>query len=139
MKTGIGAAFLALLLAACSAEPAVTLPDGCYGEWEHLGTSGGIDGRDEAAPKEKRARVTITRDGEMVTRMPDGRTTTRRFTVRRGPSIFSTGEAWLLTFEDSDMDQVVELAADGATLTLSENVYDGFTYAYRRVGEDAGK
>ena len=53
------------------------------------------------------------------------------FVVDRGPTIFSSEDLWILQFE-SGMHEVIVLSEDGQTLSLSENVYDGFGRGYAR-------
>lgn len=40
-----------------------------------------------------------------------------------------------LCFDDEELGRVVQIDAAGTTLTLSDNVYDGFSLEYRRVEE----
>ena len=110
------------------------LPDSCYGEWELLGSSGGITGSGDPGQEATRSRLVVSRDNTMVWHSADGEILTRRFAVRRGRSIFSSADRWLVVFEDGSAECVVEVGTDGRLL-LSENVYDGFSFSYRAVGD----
>ena len=111
----------------------VTLPDACYGEWEVAGSSGGIAGDGDPGVAASKIRMVLTRDHVMETRRPDGSVTKRTFAIREGDTIFSSEPGFLLTLENSSMDLAVSVTPDGSGLSLSENVYDGFSTSYRRV------
>ena len=123
-------AFLALAAASCSGARSPSLPEKFLGQWFYTGSSGGLTGKGlgDAADGSLviRADGTIERHGE------DGALTeTTRTTATRGRTIFSEEEQWLLTSE-SGVPEVIRLSADGQTMTLAENVHDGFTRSFAR-------
>ena len=117
-----------------SPEPIQTLPDVFHGTWELLGTSGGLDGEGVPAPEGERSRIVLGPENVIERHGPDGEVTRDPFTVRRGKSIFSRDEQWLLRFAEGVPDLVVEIYPDG-TLGMSENVYDGYGSSFRRIDE----
>jgi hypothetical protein len=116
---------------ACATVPASTsLPKEYLGRWYYLGSSGGISGR--GMGDTGTGYVVIQSDNTMDHHEDDGaliRTTS--FTVSRGRTIFSTDDQWILNV-DGIPPQVIRLGDDGRTMTLSQNVYDGFTREYGR-------
>lgn len=53
------------------------------------------------------------------------------YTASRGPTIFSTEDQWIID-RGNGMQEVVIVSEDGKTMSLAENVYDGFGRAYAR-------
>jgi hypothetical protein len=107
------------------------LPEAYYGTWELAGTSGGLDGMGVPLPEGPRDRVVLTRENIWKQRGPDG-SVARPFTVRKGKTIFSADDQWMVVWGSGRGELVLQLAAD-EQLTVSENVYDGFSSSYRRV------
>ena len=56
---------------------------------------------------------------------------TIEFTVVRGPTIFSSEDQWILTYEHA-APEVITISEDGQTMSLSENAYDGLGRGYVR-------
>lgn len=107
------------------------LPEAYYGTWELTGSSGGIHGRGDQAPEG--VRLVIGAD-HVAERQAPGKPDVRgAFTVRRGPTIFTTEPGWHIEADDLALSGVVEVAGDGENLTISENHPDGFNWHYRRV------
>lgn len=125
-----GVAAVALVAASCSGERSPALPEEFLGQWYYTGSSGGLTGRGlgDAAS----GYIVIRADGALE-RHEEGGTLadTTRFTAGRGKTIFSEDDLWILEAE-GEPSQVVRLSADGRTLTLAENVYDGWSRAYAR-------
>ncbi len=113
----------------------LTLPAAFLGTWESTGTSGGLDGT-SLPRKERRGRErivigaanTLLRQGPPVTR------SIQPFTVRKGKTIFSSEPQWMILLQPGDQEFVLQLGPDD-TLSMSENVYDGYGTSYRRVRE----
>lgn len=105
------------------------LPPEYLGRWYFIGSGGGITG--EGFGGEAGASIVITRDNEIEHYAPDGTyVSTESFRLTRGTSIYTGEEAWMLD-ESSGVPRVVELRPpDG--LSISENVYDGFSSWYER-------
>jgi hypothetical protein len=116
---------------ACARPAASSLPDEYLGRWYYTGSSGGITGRgmnDSATGYiEIRANDTIEEYREDGTR-----TGSAAFSVTRGPTIFSSDARWILTRGDA-APEVITLSGDGRSMTLAENVYDGFQRSYVRA------
>lgn len=141
--------WLALLAAAacvlaCGPARSSSLPAALLGRWDYVGSSGGLDGRGlgDAAT----GFVEIGADGTLARYADDGTLVeTKRFRAVRGKTLFSADEQWLLTYEVAseglpDSSEPAELpadalllSADGRTLVISENVYDGFSRSYERA------
>jgi len=119
-----------LLLAACSSASRTELPEEYLGRWYYLGSSGGITG--DGGGDEPTGFIVIHGDGRIDHHREDGALiTTSEYTVRRGPSILSTEDQWILNPETA-MPDVITLSADGLRMALSQPVYDGFVREYAR-------
>ena len=55
------------------------------------------------------------------------------FTISRGETILSDQEQWMIAIENREEPWVVEMR--GGRLTLTDNVYDGFSLSYERSGD----
>lgn len=107
-----------------------------FGTWEWVGTSGGIGG-DSRAPRPDDPTITVrfapdgaavfSRDGEVARE--------QRYRVSTEATIFGSEALPVLYFDDEDMGRVLRIEDSGSTLTLSDNVYDGFSLHYRRIVE----
>ena len=108
-----------------------------FGTWEWAGsTSGGISG-DSRTPRPGDPAITVrfapdgtavfSRDGEVARK--------QRYRVMREATIFGPEALPVLYFDDEEMGRVLRIEDSGSTLTLSDNVYDGFSLHYRRVAE----
>ncbi len=112
-----------MVLSGCAIKLPPSLPGEYLGRWYYLGSSGGISG--VVTADEGTGYVVIHSDNTIDDHEEDGtliRTTT--FTVDHGPTIFAAEDQWILNL-DSGPPEVMMVAADGRTMTLSENVYDG--------------
>ncbi len=107
-----------------------------FGTWEWVGTSGGITG-DSRTPQPDDPVITVrfapdgtaafSRDGEVARE--------QRYRLSSEVTIFGPEPLPVLYFDDEDMGRVVRIEDSGTALTLSDNVYDGFSLEYRRVVE----
>lgn len=107
-----------------------------FGTWEWVGTSGGITG-DSRTPQPEDPVITVrfarggtavfSRDGEVARE--------QRYRLSSEVTIFGPEALPVLYLDDEDMGRVVRIEDSGTTLTLSDNVYDGFSLHYRRVAE----
>ena len=107
-----------------------------FGTWEWVGTSGGITG-DSRTPRPEDPVITVrfasggtavfSRDGEVARE--------QRYRLSSEVTIFGPEALPVLYFDDEDVGRVVRIEDSGTTLTLSDNVYDGFMLEYRRVTE----
>ena len=123
-----------LSLSACGggSDPAPEL----FGTWEWVGTSGGITG-DSRTPRPADPAITVrfdpggtavfSRDGEVARE--------QRYRLSSEVTIFGPEELPVLYFDDEDLGRVVRIEDSATTLTLSDNVYDGFSLQYGRVTE----
>lgn len=69
----------------------------------------------------------FSRDGEVARE--------QRYHVSTEATIFGPEALPVLYFDDEDMGRVLRIEDSGSTLTVSDNVYDGFSLHYRRIGE----
>jgi hypothetical protein len=118
-----------MLIAACACSRAPMLPDEFYGDWEFTGSSGGFSGDGDSSLADHR--IAILRSNVLETYHSAELVSSVPFTVSRGETILSAEEQWLITLEDRAEPWVAELR-DGR-LTLSDNVYDGFSLSYERA------
>lgn len=124
------AIFGLVALAGCADAQTSGLPEEYLGRWYYLGSSGGITGDGAGDPGV--GYLVIQADNTMDQHDDDGTlVATMQFSVARGQTIFSTEDQWILNSE-SVVPEVITVSADGRTMALSENVYDGFSRAYAR-------
>lgn len=106
-----------------------SLPEGYLGRWYLAGTGGGIAG--DVLEGATGASIVVTADNEIEHYAPDGSlVSTEKFTLSRGSSIFGSEDEWILD-AGSALPRVIRL--DDDTLSISENVYDGFGSWYTRT------
>lgn len=106
------------------------LPAEFYGVWQFESSSGGFNGRGNASYGVEKI---VIAEGNVIEEYRPGGTRTRdTFIPSRGKSIFSTDDVWRIQRKKSSMVEVVTLSTNGR-LGISENVYDGFSYSFRRV------
>ena len=117
-------------LSACSSDESQTLPAALLGKWYYQGSSGGITGDGMGDKAEGfiviHANNTIdhhNEDGALVGNVA--------FTVRRGPTIYSQEDQWIVETERG-LAEVLRVSEDGQTMSFSENVYDGIGRSYSR-------
>lgn len=107
-----------------------SLPEAYQGRWHYLGSSGGIAGTglgDDATGS-----IVIGADGAIDYYDEDGEhLRTEANAVEYGSSIFSQDSVWLLDPE-APAPRALLLNPDG-TLTIADNVYDGFSQRYART------
>ena len=121
---------VALLLSACASSDARALPEEFLGRWYYTGSSGGMDG--SGMGDEATGYIVIGADNSLETYAEDGALLERsEFTVAFGETIFAVEPHWILD-PDSMVPRVVRLYDDGRILTISDNVYDGFSRGFAR-------
>jgi hypothetical protein len=104
------------------------------GEWRWTASSGGIVGDVETVHPHAAARtVEFGADGRALFRIGGDVTQIRSFVVRPAESIFNGVERPALFYEGDDEGQIIEFSDEGRTLTLSQNVHDGFSSTFVRV------
>jgi hypothetical protein len=108
----------------------MSLPKEYLGRWYFVGSSGGIAG---AGTGEKATGYIVIHSSNTIDHHAEDGTLVRSaaFTVSRGPTIFSSEDQWIVNL-DGTTPEVVRLAENGQMMSLSENVYDGFSRAYAR-------
>jgi len=113
---------------ACQTE--TSLPDEYLGRWYYVETSGGIAGTSHGAPDG--SSIVITAANQIESYDPEGaRVGSVSFELTHGSSIFSTENEWILE-APRELPRVIRLYENGTTMSLSDNVYDGFSTSYRR-------
>ncbi len=114
---------------ACQTE--ASLPDAYLGRWYYVGTSGGIAGTSHGEPDG--SSIVITGANEIESYDAEGALIgSVSFEPTWGSSIFSTENDWILDAA-GELPRVISLYEDGETMSLSDNVYDGFSSSYRRT------
>ena len=119
-----------VLLALTSCKSNSSLPDEYLGRWYYLGSSGGIAGT--GMGDEPTGYIELRADNTMAHFHEDGTpVATATFTLRRGETIFSSDEQWILV-ANGGLEEVILVSEDGQNMSLSQNVYDGFGRSYVR-------
>ena len=124
-----------VLTAGCEGTGRPLVP-GLFGTWEWTGTSGGIAG-DSRSPQPDDPRITVRfgPDGKALF-MRDGSVAREQsYRLASEATIFGPDERPVLYFDDDELGRVVRIDEAGSTLSLSDNVYDGFSLHYHRVEE----
>jgi hypothetical protein len=105
-----------------------SLPDEYLGQWYYTGSSGGIAG--DGMGDEPSGWIVINADNT-IDRFDDDGTLlgTDAFEPSLGTSIYSGEDAWIL--ERSGGPPQVIMSSEGL-MSLSDNVYDGFSLGYAR-------
>ncbi len=125
---------VAVVLASGGCASTDAAPADLYGTWEWMDTSGGIAGETRTAgPGDPRITVELKADGTAVFRRNGVEARTQRFRVVSEMSIYHGTEMPVLYYDEEDLGRVVQVFDGGTILTLSDNVYDGFSLRYRRV------
>jgi len=120
---------LGLGAAACAADGQSTLPEAYLGRWYYAGSSGGIAGT--GLDDEPTGYLVIRADGTIEHFREDGTAVrTVEYRAKQAETIFSTGVLWVL--HTGGIEEAMQLSDDGQRMSLSENVYDGFSRAYVR-------
>ncbi len=118
---------------ACSASETASLPEEYLGQWYYVGSSGGIAG---SGMGDEPGYIVIHPDNTIDHHEEDGtRVSTTEFTPLRGPTIFSSEDQWLLGRAGESpevVSEVITVSEDGQTMSISDNVYDGFGRSYTR-------
>jgi hypothetical protein len=125
-----GLALAALSACASAQRTTESLPEPYLGRWYYVGSGGGITGRGMG---DKGAGYIVIHANNTIDSHEDEGTLvgTAAFTVGRGPTIFSTEDQWILN-PGTPVPEVITISEDGQTMSLSENVYDGFGRTYVR-------
>ena len=131
------ATLVVLLVSACGSQgSAASAQPKLIGTWEWAGTSGGVGGETRLpGPEEPRITVRFEPDGKAIFRRDGEVAREQRYRVSSEVTILGPPELPVLYFDDEELGRVVWIDESGDTLTLSDNVYDGFSLEYRRVGE----
>lgn len=120
---------VALAAVACGANAQSTLPESHLGRWYYAGSSGGISG--QGMGDEATGYIVIDADGTITHFQEDGTLVgATEYEAELGETIFSTEPQWIL--REGPIEEAMWVSGDGQRMTLSENVYDGFSRAYVR-------
>jgi hypothetical protein len=106
---------------------------GLVGRWDMYETTGGFLGQTTAiAPGTKQLEFTA----DSVVKVYDNKKMidTHKYSVKRGPSLLRGEQADILYHVESGGRYVPQtMEVDASTLTLSDEMNDGYTYRYRRL------
>ena len=131
---------LLLFLTGCqSDQPDPTLQQ-LVGLWQWKQSSGGIDGEvtlpEKGEPK-RRLKIVYgdvqSAEGVVIFKNDNEETDRKRFTISYEPSIYDTKPGPALRFEGEDSYRMIRFSDDGQTMTLSDNVADGYSDTYERL------
>jgi hypothetical protein len=124
---------VAATVLSCDGGAAPAVPE-LIGTWEWVGTSGGIAGDSRLpGPDDPRVTVEFSTDGTATFRRDGEVAREQRYRLASEGTIFASEDQPVLYFDAEDLGRVVRIDETGRTLTLSDNVYDGFSLDYRRV------
>lgn len=106
-----------------------SLPDDYLGQWYYQGSSGGLSG--DGAGDPATGYIVITQRNTLEHYSEEGTLTAiEPFDLERGRTIFSADPQWVLRSANS-LERVIQFHEDG-TLSISDNVYDGYHMGYAR-------
>jgi hypothetical protein len=132
--TSLSLILLSILAAGCANAEQSRLIKRLAGSWQWEGESGGIAGDGTAPAKDGPVKTIEIRADRTIVFKTDGKETSRkRFAVSQEKSIFTDKEGPAIRFEDDDTPRIITFGKDDQTLTLADNVYDGFSRTYRRL------
>lgn len=105
------------------------LPSSHLGKWYYTGSSGGMDGK---GMRDKAEGYIVIKSDRMINYDRRGKQlSTIAFTVSREKTIFATEKQLMLRLT-AGMPKVINVSKDGKSMSLSENVYDGYSRHFSR-------
>lgn len=117
------------------AQPGTNLAQSILGEWQYIGKSGGYAGKQEKADPEKQFTLQFKKDFRYDQKINNQVSEQGSYELYKVKSIYSGKEEDAIRFHSStnprSINSVISLRND--TLTIADNVYDGFTMEYIKV------
>lgn len=124
-----------ILALGCGAGDGPAVPD-LLGAWQWTETSGGVGGESRTPrPDDPRITVRFEVDGTAVFHSDGEVARQQRYRIFDEVTVLGPEKRPVLYFDDEDVGRVVQIDPAGPTLTLSDNVYDGYSLHYIRVPE----
>jgi hypothetical protein len=106
-----------------------------YGKWIWIQSSGGIDGR-TVTPNENEPEkyLQFVKPGIIESYIGDSLISSRTFTLKKDLSIYTSDSLYFIIDGGSSFPKVIFRLTE-KTLSLADNIYDGFNEVYNRVYE----
>ena len=103
-----------------------------YHRWEWVQSSGGIAGVVQTPQSEGYTRaIDFTENGFFTVFQDNAVVISSTYTIIRAQSILDNQQYDMIVFDNTLLESAI-LQLSGDTLTLREEVFDGFTHTYRR-------
>jgi len=129
---------LSLLVLSCKKEPtsvdntqAITLT----GKWQWIRSSGGIGGGIIVPPISTVVIQTYTSEGVFSQSRNDTLLMTSHYGVIKQKTIYSIDSLDVVVYQDSTITKQVILYLSTDTLSVGDNMYDGYESVYRRISQ----
>jgi hypothetical protein len=136
MKTNYCVLILSLLVLSCHKEPtsvdnaqAITLT----GKWQWIRSSGGIGGQTIIPPAGTVVIQTYSSDGVFSQSRNDTLQTTSHYSIKKQKTIYSTDSLDVIVYQDSTLTKQVILYLSVDTLSVGDNMYDGYGSIYKKI------
>jgi hypothetical protein len=127
---------LSLLIISCQKEPTsvdnvrtITLS----GKWQWISSSGGITGQTIIPPAGTIVIQTYTSDGVFSQSRNDTVQRTSHYSIKKQKSIYSADSLDVIIYQDSTLTKQVILYLSTDTLSVGDNMYDGYGSIYKRI------
>lgn len=106
-----------------------------YGKWIWIQSSGGIDGRTVTPNENEPAKyLQFVKPGIIESYIGDSLISSRTFTLKKDLSIYTSDSLYFIIDGGSSFPKVIFRLTE-KTLSLADNIYDGFNEVYNRVYE----
>jgi len=118
-----------LLIVSCEED---TLPDGLIGKWEWISSSGGIAGITETPESTgNNIEIVFTANSTFMMYRNDSLIVERKYDIIEAKSILNHKLTKMISFDDDQFRKSFLVTPE--ELYLADEVYDGFTYRYKRI------
>jgi hypothetical protein len=138
MKTMYCVLILSLLALSCQKEPTsvdntqtITLT----GRWQWIRSSGGIGGEIIIPPTSTIVIQAYTSDGVFSESRNDTMKMTSRYSIIKQKTIYRSDSLNMIVYQDSTITKQVILYLSTDTLSLGDNMYDGYGSFYKRISQ----
>ncbi|HSL89758.1 MAG TPA: hypothetical protein VK870_10675 [Ignavibacteriaceae bacterium] len=125
----------ALFNSGCSSDAQKTELPQLYGKWIWIQSSGGIDGRTITPNENEPAKyLQFVKPDIIESYIGDRLISSRSFKLKKDLSIYSSDSLYFIIDNGSSFPKAI-FSLTEKTLSLADNVYDGFGELYNRVDE----
>lgn len=117
----------------CSNDAQKTELPQLYGKWIWIQSSGGMDGRTIIPDENEPAKyLQIVEPDIIESYIGDSLVSSRTFTLKKDLSIYSSDSLYFITDGGGSLPKAIFRLTE-KTLSLADNVYDGFSELYSRI------